>query len=458
MKISISHISSFIVLLLFVGCSSIPKELHTKKQIELPDKYTNNANDLKIKDNWLLDFNSKSLEKLVNKALLNNYQLKRLYYDVNISKQNLIGSQSYLLPELDLSLNHSKSGELEGSSNGDTTTLNLGMSYEIDIWGKLSDSQRKANMQLLQSQALYEEAKQKLVVDVSIAYFNILESNLLLKLYEKNLENANNNYKIINKRYKSGLNTILDRYQAKNIVYEQESKISAQQTIKSNALHTLKKHLGKYSNEILAITDNLPELKTPLRVGLPSQLILKKASLTASWNKLLAQNHHLAFTHKQRLPSLSLSASLERSSVNGVPLIWSLISGITAPIFNAGRLKANEQIATLELKKIELEYLENVYNAYIDVESKISQEKNLFDQYEALIKTRDNAKITAELSFKQYLKGLVQYSIVLDNQDKYYNAQASLIQIKKQLLENRINLHFSLGGDFSSNNNKKGNI
>merc|ERR1711991_125591 len=125
------------------------------------------------------------------------------------------------------------------------------------------------------------------------------------------------------------------------------------------------------------------------------------------------------------------------SSINGTPLVWSLISGITAPIFNAGRLKANEQIAILELKKIELEYLENVYNAYIDVENKITTEKNLFDQYEALIKTRDNAKITAELSFKQYLKGLVQYATVLDNQDKYYNAQASLIQIKKQLLENR---------------------
>lgn len=450
MKSFFKYLIIFISFFLFIGCSTSQSKIDIKKQVDTPKKYINGDNKLKIEDSWLLVFNNKKIEELVNKAINKNYNLKQLYYDIEIRKQELITTQSYLFPEISGALNHNKTGDFEGASSTNLSSLELTLSYEIDLWGKLSDANKKSNLQILESNSLYEEAKQELIADVTISYFDIVESNRLLESYRKNLDNIKSNYKIVESRYKQGLSTALDTYLAQNMINEQIKKISEQKTIKSNAIHKLEVLLGSYPYGVLDINDVLPLLDKEIALGLPSDLIFRKASLNASWNKLLAQNYQLAFTHKQRLPSLNLSATIGQTSESGAPVIWSLLGGLTAPLFNAGRLKANEEIELLELKKIELEYLDNVYSAYMDIENAIIQEKELKEQYQSILKSNSNTKASSKLAFSQYLKGLVDYTTVLDSQQSYYEAQASLIQIKKELLENRINLHLALGGDFLS--------
>ena len=67
-----------------------------------------------------------------------------------------------------------------------------------------------------------------------------------------------------------------------------------------------------------------------------------------------------------------------------------------------------------------------------------------------MLEAQENAMIAADLSFEQYQSGLVNYTTVLDAQTRSFEAQATLIKIKSQLITNRINLHLSLGGDFST--------
>ncbi len=69
-----------------------------------------------------------------------------------------------------------------------------------------------------------------------------------------------------------------------------------------------------------------------------------------------------------------------------------------------------------------------------------------------MIKAQENAIAAETLSFEQYQSGLVEYTTVLDAQSRSYDAQSTVIQIKNQLIANRINLHIALGGNFSSSN------
>ena len=123
---------------------------------------------------------------------------------------------------------------------------------------------------------------------------------------------------------------------------------------------------------------------------------------------------------------------------------------MSAPIFNAGRLKANEEKARIELKQGEQLYLDTLYNAFSDVENAITTEKNLKNSYYTMLAAQENAKIASTLSFEQYQSGLVTYTTVLDAQNRSFEAQSTLIKIKNQLIANRINLHLSLGGDFTT--------
>ena len=168
----------------------------------------------------------------------------------------------------------------------------------------------------------------------------------------------------------------------------------------------------------------------------------------------MATDASLAYAHKQRFPSLNLTASLSDSTdrvsdlFSPSSLAWSLLGSISAPIFEGGRLQANEEIARLNTQKQEQQYLQTLYDAFGDVENAISQQQSLKAQYTSTLEAQKNALAAEQLSFEQYQSGLVTYTTVLDAQDRSFDAQSSLIQIKNQLIANRINLHVALGGDF----------
>ena len=135
-------------------------------------------------------------------------------------------------------------------------------------------------------------------------------------------------------------------------------------------------------------------------------------------------------------------------------LAWSLIGSISMPLFEGGRLKANEEQARLSVKRQEQAYLATLYDAFNEVETAISQEQALKVRYEKTLEAQENAIAAERLSFEQYQSGLVTYTTVLDAQDRSFNAQSSVIELKNQLIKNRINLHIALGGDFSEANSE----
>jgi outer membrane protein TolC len=82
------------------------------------------------------------------------------------------------------------------------------------------------------------------------------------------------------------------------------------------------------------------------------------------------------------------------------------------------------------------------------VENAITREDSLEQQYAATQLAEQNARTALDLSFEQYQRGLIEYTSVLDSQSRLHDAENSLIQIKSELIANRINLHVALGGDF----------
>ena len=284
----------------------------------------------------------------------------------------------------------------------------------------------------------------------------MIEAEKLLALYRSRVVNSQQNLAIIEAGYHSGLTAALDVYLTRNDLNNELTRVSEQETEKTKLIRQLERLIGEYPKGELLVNAHLPLLTTDIPVGLPSELISRKPELKASWYQLLSQDAGLAYAHKQRFPSIVLSGSVGDSNadigdlLSGSSLAWSLLGSVSAPIFNAGRLKANEEKARIELKQGEQLYLDTLYSAFSDVENAITTEKNLKNSYYTMLAAQENAKIASTLSFEQYQSGLVTYTTVLDAQNRSFEAQSTLIKIKNQLIANRINLHLSLGGDFTT--------
>ena len=442
--------------LFLFACSSTSEIDEKINELPLPQNWQDSKQALTVEHNWLSELDNPQAHLLVKKALAANHQFAIQAYTLEIAEQQLIVSGSQLWPELDLAFRSGRNKDNQTGNYSNSNSVNLNMSYEIDIWGKLSDADRMTNFNYLAQKATFEQYKQQLVVNVLSTWFRVIEAEKLLTLYRSRVENSQQNLTIIESGYNSGLSSALDVYLTRNDLNNELTRVSEQITEKTKLIRQLERLIGEYPKGELLVNANLPLLTTKIPVGLPSELISRKPALKASWYKLLSQDAGLAYAHKQRFPSLVLSGSVGDSSkdigdlLSGSSLAWSLLGSVSAPIFNAGRLRANEEKTRIELKQGEQLYIDTLYNAFNDVENAMTTEKNLKDSYYTMLAAQENAKVASTLSFEKYQSGLVSYTTVLDAQKRSFDAQTTLIKIKNKLITNRISLHLFLGGDFST--------
>lgn len=412
-----------------------------------------------VEGSWLQQLQQPQIFALVDKALANNQTLLQQAYEVDIKQQQLAAEGAALWPSLDLSASSGRNRNNRPVGYSNSNNVSLEAAYEIDVWGKLSASKRQARLAYLVQKTQYQQARQQLVADVVSAWFNVITQQKLLALFEQRALLAERNVEIIEAGYRQGLNQALDVYLTRNELNNERSRIAAQKAEHLQSVRILERLLGDYPSAELVVSAELPLVEQPIPLGLPSELITRKPSLLASWYQLLASDAALAYAHKQRFPSLRLTASLGDSSedfddlFSPSALAWSLLGGITMPLFQGGRLQANEAAAEFVVKREEQRYLQQLYDAFGDVENAISQEQALMSRYQTTIKAEENAQAAEQLAFEQYQNGLVSYTTVLDAQNRSFEAQSSVIEIKNQLLANRIALHIALGGDFAAPKN-----
>ena len=467
----------FISIFIF-SCSTTSEISKEVQELNLPESWQDNGLNHSVESNWLAQFEDPQLQLLVKKALIQNRELLITAYDLSIQERDLTITKTALWPELDLNLQGRRDkrtgttffsededdDEFDNASIQEVDTvsfssdhdLDLNINYEVDIWGKLSALERNEYYNFLSEKSTYEENRQQLVVEVVTTWFEIIEANKLLTIFEKEASNAQENLYVIEAGYRSGLIEALDIYLARNDLNSALVQVAEQQVAKVRLIRELEQLIGEYPIGQLVINADLPLIHNDIPTGLPSELISRKPEVKSSWYSVLASDANVAYRHKQRFPSIDLSFSIgsSQSELNNLlspgALAWSLIGNVSAPLFNGGGLLATEERARLSLEQSEQNYLHVLYTAFEDVENGLTTEKSLKERYQYTLKAQENAQFAAELSFEQYQSGLVTYTTFLDAQDRLYDADRDLIQIKQQLLENRINLHVALGGSFTT--------
>jgi outer membrane protein, multidrug efflux system len=406
---------------------------------------------------WLTSFNDQHLLDLVNQAFARNYQLSQLSYAAEIKKIQLLNAGTQLWP--DLSINLAESRRRAGGSGNVTSDANveLKLHYELDVWGKLSANEQQANLAWLAQQANLEQAQQQLAANVASAWYATVAAQQLWQLALQRAENSEQNLTIIESGYQQGLNAALDVYLARNELNTALSNVAKQHDNLLLHNRTLGSLLAVYpSDEFELSSQQLPMITDSIPAGTPLDMIKRKPEIRASWYQLLAQDAALALAHKQRFPSFNFSASLANNQSSFIELFsstnlaWSLLGSLSAPLFQAGRLKNNEQIARLTLKQTEQQYLQTLHQAVTQVENALTSETSLQQRVVLQQKAKENAQAAYKLAFEQYQLGLAIYTTVLDAQNRWFDAQSNLLQLQGQLIDNRIALFVALGGDFSN--------
>lgn len=408
--------------------------------------------------NWLADVSEDTLPDLVREALDANFELKRQHLLLEDARQAVVVAGADRWPTLSASVGSSRRGSetalTDSVITGTDYDLDANVGWELDIWGRLSASARATRLDYEADLASYEAARRELVATTVTRAFEAIAARQLLDLFEQRLVSLQSTFDIVNGSYQRGLVDALDVYLAQNSLEQQRATVAQQRQTVLEATSNLQLTLGRYPDGSMVLPSTLPFDQSAVPVGLPSELLARRQDIVAAWLALLAADARVAVAQRNRFPRLVLTASGGKSSdslgdlVDSDTTSWSVASSLTQPIFQAGRLRAAATQAEVRAQAAEQQYLALVHSAFSDVENAISRADSLNERYAALLKAESNARSALELSLEQYQRGLVTFTTVLEAQRRAFDTGTSLVRVRNQLVQNRVTLYRSLGGDF----------
>ncbi|WP_149206868.1 efflux transporter outer membrane subunit [Flavobacterium johnsoniae] len=411
---------------------------------------------------WQSVFKDEKLNALIQKGLDQNLNLKNAIENIVQARASLRQSKLAYYPtlQLDASATHTKQSEAglnfpAGINiNTLTTTYKLGVStsWEADIWGKLSSSKRAALASYLATDAAKQAIQTQLISDIANNYFMLLAYDKSLKITQETLESRIKNVETIKALKEGAIVTGAAVVQSEANQHAAEVLIpDLKQSIREteNALNIL---LGQAPGPIDRGELETQVIPENIAVGVPSQLLENRPDVRqAEFNFRVAfESTNLAKTYFY--PSLTLTASggfsnLELKDFFTNSIFYSIIGGLTQPIFNQGKNKL--RLTTAQSQQLQaynnfqqslLTAGQEVSNALYSYQMAVEKEDSRKKQIEALEKAVDFTQQLLEYS------SATNYTDVLTSEQNLLAAQLSGINDNLQKLQAVVNLYRALGG------------
>ncbi|MHC4119563.1 MAG: efflux transporter outer membrane subunit [Planctomycetota bacterium] len=438
------------------GCMVGPKYERPETAADTNDSYfyaeghITDVNDFGDSGMWWQRFGDPVTATLVWQMLDSNYDLKASAARVLQAQAALAQARGARLPDVAYTLGRDRSkvsfnlGALGGgrfSFMNTTWSQNIQVTYLVDFFGKLKHGERAAWAQLLATEANAQALTNSMIATVIIARVNIARLQQRLVIARSNTKSRRDTLKIVERRYGEGLVGPVDvRLARENL----ETSLAQEPSIELSliqAQHALDVLLGRRpgsSEQLPGGLEKLPELE-PIRIGMPAALLDRRPDVKAAELLVRAANEEIGVSIAQLYPDVSLVANYGSSSDRWRDLwehfseTYSLLTGLSQPIFAGGRLRAQVDAAEARHAELAANYAGTVLTAMMEVEDALIAERMLQEEHKHTQLAFEEATAAENLSRERYQRGVDSILTVLESERR------------RRISEE---LHLALGGDW----------
>ena len=440
------------------GCLLGPN--YQQPDLDLPQGEAADNFSIFTQANWWEVFGDPVLNQLETEALAYNKDLQAAVARVDQARASVGIATADQLPSLSAAAESGRAGNNMGSGQSQSTA-NVSVSYELDLWGKYRRLSEAARAQLLSSEASRDTVRLTLTADVAKNYFTLAMLDEQLKIAQRTLEARKENVRIYTSRYKNGYCTEVDlkRVEANMAsvqAQEQQLRLKIAQT--ETALSML---VGKSPREIAAsaITrgKTLAEITLIPDVpeGLPSDLLARRPDIRSAEGQLIAANANIGAARAAYFPSIPLTASAGYASgalnnlFTGPSGVWAAGGQLLAPIFEGGKIRAENKKAEAQYREMLASYEKTVQSAFKEALDAIAANRinrEIFDSYKQQTEAMQRSY---ELTKKQEDAGLIGVTDLLDVEENLLSAEMNLASARNDELAAVVNLSKALGGGWN---------
>jgi multidrug efflux system outer membrane protein len=177
---------------------------------------------------------------------------------------------------------------------------------------------------------------------------------------------------------------------------------------------------------------------------------------------LAASNAQIGVARALQFPQFTISAAAGFESVNPASLLgWqnslaSLGTGVLAPVFTGGRLKAQVEQTKASYRETLAQYRGAVLTAFQQVEDQLAALRILSGEAASTGNAVNDAQHTEQIAINQYKAGLVNYLNVVNAQTTLLYNQRTQTQILGEQMVASVALVKALGGGWMGTPNPAG--
>lgn len=405
---------------------------------------------------WQNFYSDERLKGLIALGLENNKDFESARLAIEKARAQYQITDLNDLPRIDGSGGYTRSAQNSRDKNPSSSyKVDLGLAnYELDFWGKVASLKDQALQNFLATTAAKDSTQISLISNIAQSYANLSYSLAQLKLAEATVESREKSLFIADKRFEAGIDPKLPSLQASASLENAKLAVLRAQSSILKARNALQFLVGGPipTNLIPAPAVSNITSQQIFSAGLPSELLRYRPDVLQAEYNLKAAGANIEVARASYFPSISLASSVGVSSGSLDDLFksgsvgWSFGPSISVPIFDAGRLDANYDVAKIEREQTLANYERSIQTAFREVSDVLATRATLGDQLAAQYRLQDNFEQTYQIADARFKAGIANYLDVLDAQRSLFSTQQGILDLELQKIISQIELYQVLGG------------
>ncbi|MEM7008653.1 MAG: TolC family protein [Thermodesulfobacteriota bacterium] len=468
----------FLILLALLLQSCMVGPNYEQPQTNLGDdwvgeSYSQDYSEQDVDLSWWESLGDPQLTLYVNEAVSSNYDISIASARVREARALRGVSASAYYPQIDSDASYQRFRQSENGIIDIGTLSDLGFAddqgdlyqagfdafWEIDIFGGTRRSVEAANARVEAAVENRRDVLISVISEVARNYVELRGAQKGLTVSEKNIRIQTDTLNLVENKYKAGLSSELDVARARAQLESTRSTLPPiRASIRASAYRIavlLGRRPGALLDELLK-TKPIPSTPDIVPIGLPSDLLLRRADLRRVESELMAATADIGVATSDLFPKFFITGAAGLESVSFSDFfdassgVWSIGPSVSWPIFQGGRIRSNIKVAEAVNDAELSRYQQTILLALEEVESSLVRYAEEELRRRSLNESAKSSQKAVNLAEVVYEKGLADFLTVLDAERTLTEVEDRLVRSETELVVNLIALYKALGGGWES--------
>lgn len=400
---------------------------------------------------WKEVFTDPYLQTLIDSALVRNTDMQTAHLKIKEAEAALLSARLAYVPSLNFTPQGTVSS-FDGGSATKTYSIPVAASWEIDIFGKLTNAKRQALAGYEQTKEYAQAVKTQLVAGVANTYYTLL---MLDAQYEIAVETET--------AWKASVETTRAMKEAGMVTEAALAQTEATYYSVCTTVHDLKEQINQAQNSLCLLLAETPrtiergklagqQFPESFSVGIPLQMLSNRPDVRSAEQSLAQAFYGTNAARAAFYPTITLSGSAGWTNsaggmiVNPGKFLASAVASLTQPLFNRAANIAQLRIAKAQQEEAQLAFEQTLLNAGVEVNEAVNQyqtARNKANLYEKQVAALETAATSTQLLMQH---GNTTYLEVLTAQQSLLSAQLNQVANRFTEIQGIITLYQALGG------------